>query len=171
MIRRFLLVGLFVIWPFQQGQVMQLALATLFAMVYLLVQSQAQPYRNNFDNSLALGCSFSLSVLLLCCIFYKYISLTELEDMQSRMSLELRNDFDVAASLLTCIFITCTFGALAFTALLLVLQLQYDLRHRVEGFRWQLDGSIVRPPQLAQGQFHAFISVRDAVLSAHIGNH
>jgi uncharacterized membrane protein YjfL (UPF0719 family) len=120
MARRFLLVGLFIVWPFQQGQVMQLSIASLFSIAYLLIQSQAHPYKNHFDNVLALGCSFSLSVLLLCCIFYKYLSLTELEDMQSRMSIELRTDFTVAGALLTYIFIACTFGALGLSVLLLV---------------------------------------------------
>lgn len=159
MARRFLLVGLFIVWPFQQGQVMQLSIASLFSIAYLLIQSQAHPYKNHFDNVLALGCSFSLSVLLLCCIFYKYLSLTELEDMQSRMSIELRTDFTVAGALLTYIFIACTFGALGLSGLLLVLKLHHDLRHRVQGFRWVLDGSVVKPNQLGKGQFHAFLSV------------
>ena len=72
MARRFLLVGLFVVWPFRQGQVMQLGFAALMVVVYLVVQSQAVPYRNPLDNALALSCSFSLCILLICCVFYKY---------------------------------------------------------------------------------------------------
>ena len=63
MARRFLLVGLFVVWPFQQGQVMQLGFAAVMSMWYLMVQSQAAPYRSPADNALALGCSFSLCIL------------------------------------------------------------------------------------------------------------
>ena len=86
MSRRFLLVGLFVVWPFQQGQVMQLGFAAVVAMAYLMVQSQAAPYRSPVDNMLALGCSFSICILLTCCIFYKYVSLTELCAAASRSS-------------------------------------------------------------------------------------
>jgi hypothetical protein len=88
MARRFLLVGLFVVWPFEQGQVTQLGTACLVAIAYLVFQAQALPYRNWLDNSLALGCSFSLCVMFTCCIFYKYLSLTELDDLQARKSIE-----------------------------------------------------------------------------------
>ena len=156
--RRFILIGLFVVWPFHQGQVMQLALASLVAMAYLLMQSQAAPYRNQFDNSLALSCSFSLSTLLLCCIFYKILSLTELEAMQARMSIEQRDDFSIGAAMLTFVFVLCTFGALAFTAVVLTIQLEQDRRHRLHGFRWTLDGHAVVPPLLDDGEFHTFLS-------------
>ena len=36
--RRFLLVGLFVVWPFKQGQIMQVAVANLTAIIYLVFQ-------------------------------------------------------------------------------------------------------------------------------------
>ena len=67
--RRFLLVGLYVVAPYEQGNVMQLALATLTAMIFLVLQSQAVPYRSRLDSTLATGCSFALCVLLTCCIF------------------------------------------------------------------------------------------------------
>ena len=38
MLRRFLLVGVFVVGPAQRGSVMQLAIATLLCLVYLAVQ-------------------------------------------------------------------------------------------------------------------------------------
>jgi hypothetical protein len=47
--RRFLLIGLFVIWPFHQGSVMQLATANLVALVYLVWSLQAMPYVHPFE--------------------------------------------------------------------------------------------------------------------------
>jgi hypothetical protein len=97
MLRRFLLVGLYVVAPFHQGSVMQLATANITALFYLVWSLQVMPYVHTFDNFLALGCSLSLSVLLLTCIFYRYAALTELPDIIARMSIEQRDDFSIRA--------------------------------------------------------------------------
>ena len=76
--RRFLLVGLFVVWPFKQGTIMQVAIANLTALLFLVLQLQVMPYRSLMDDYLALGCSLSLSVMLLCTIFYKAPSASDL---------------------------------------------------------------------------------------------
>ena len=129
--RRFLLVGLFVIWPFHQGSVMQVAVANLTAATYLFIQLQAMPYRNPLDNYVALAASFSLQLMLLCIIFYKYASLTELPDVQDRMSLEQRGDYQIYAVLLTTLFILSVFGAVLFSALLLTVQVARNRRRRM----------------------------------------
>ena len=41
MSRRFLLIGLFVVFPFHQGSVMQVATANLFCIVYLMARATA----------------------------------------------------------------------------------------------------------------------------------
>jgi hypothetical protein len=56
------------------------------------LQFQAMPYRTLSDNYSACACSLSLSTMLLCSIFYKYVSLTELPGIVSRMSLEQQAD-------------------------------------------------------------------------------
>jgi hypothetical protein len=85
--RRFLLVGLYVSLyrPFHQGSVMQVGLATVTAIVYLTIQLQAMPFQNTFENYLALGCSLSLTVMFVTCIFYKIASFTELPDINAKM--------------------------------------------------------------------------------------
>ena len=93
--RRFLLVGLYVVWPYEQGTVMQVAVANVTSIVYLALQLQAKPFRKLFDDYLARACSISLTVMLLCCAFYKNMSLTQLPEIQARMSLEQRADFKV----------------------------------------------------------------------------
>ena len=94
MLRRFLLVGLYVCLaePFHQGGVMQVALANITALLYFTMQLQVMPFKNQIDGYLALGCSLSLSVILLCIIFYKYTVLTELPAIVKRMSVEQRDD-------------------------------------------------------------------------------
>ena len=147
MARRFLLVGLFIVWPFQQGQMMQLGFATLVAMAYLMIQTQAAPYRSPLDNALALGCSFSLCILLICCVFYKWTSLTELEEFQARMSIEQRGDYGLASIALTCFFIVCTFGALVVTTLLLAAGLGREVLRTPRRLLY-LQGSEEVPPPL-----------------------
>jgi len=135
MLRRFLLVGLFVVWPFLQGSIMQVAVANLTSILYLALQLQVMPYRKRVDDHLALGCSLSLSVMFLCTIFYKYASLVQLPDIRDRMSIKQRSDFAIEGLLLTIIFIGCVFGALGFSAVLLILQLKQDLRERQDKAR------------------------------------
>ena len=48
--RRFMLVGLLVVWPFKQGSVMQVAFANLIALLYLVLQLEAMPYRKLLDD-------------------------------------------------------------------------------------------------------------------------
>ena len=57
MLRRFLLVGLYVCRPYHQGSIMQLAVANLTSVLYFAIQLQAMPYKSLSDNYLALGCS------------------------------------------------------------------------------------------------------------------
>ena len=76
MLRRLVLVGILVI--FRQGSIEQLALGTLFALVYSAIQMIAAPYRKLSDNFFASGCSLVLSVLFLLCVFFKYAALTQL---------------------------------------------------------------------------------------------
>ena len=65
MTRQLVLVGIFVVGPFARGSMMQLALATVFCIAYLVLQLQAMPYNRLGDDYLALACSFSLSILFL----------------------------------------------------------------------------------------------------------
>ena len=80
--RRFILVGLFVVGPAKRGSVMQLVLATMFALIYLVFQAQAQPYKKLADDFLAILASFLLTAFLFACLVLKYDALTQLEDIR-----------------------------------------------------------------------------------------
>ena len=85
MLRKFLLVGLFVnIMP---GTMTQIAIATIVCAAYLMVQLQARPYKNPSDNYLAVASSFSLLMVYFCSVIYKYANLTASEELQKKMSI------------------------------------------------------------------------------------
>ena len=53
---------------------------------YLVIQLQVNPYADTGDNFFAASCSFGIIVLFVCCIMFKLATLTELPDLQLRMS-------------------------------------------------------------------------------------
>ena len=64
MLRRFLLVGLFVV--IEPHTMMQLALGTIVSAVFLLVQLQAKPYKDELDDYFANASNFSLLMIFIC---------------------------------------------------------------------------------------------------------
>ena len=69
MLRKFLLVGLFVIvFP---GTITQVVIGTIVSAVFLMVQMQAKPYLKESDDYLAVASSFSLTMLFLISLVYK----------------------------------------------------------------------------------------------------
>ena len=69
MVRRFVLVGLFVI--VEPGTVTQVVGGTLFCAVYLTVQLQLAPYRKISDGFVAAASSFGLLGLFTACLIFK----------------------------------------------------------------------------------------------------
>ena len=113
MMRRFILVGVFVV--VQPGTIEQLAYGAFIALLYLAIQLTAKPFKSLADDFIAAISSLALSMLFLICLLYKYGALTQLEDVQEVMSLELRSDYVVAyVSLSGILLFTClsTFIAL-----------------------------------------------------------
>ena len=86
MLRKFLIVGLFVV--VSPGEITQLAIGTIFCAVYLMIQLQAKPYKNNSDDYLASSASFGLLMVFVCSIVFKYTSLTDTQAIQEKMSIE-----------------------------------------------------------------------------------
>ena len=78
MVKRLILVGFMVLL---QGNVRQIFIATFMAGAFLLFQVQASPFRDKFDDYLASTASFSLLIIFLCAIAFKYDELTSLEEV------------------------------------------------------------------------------------------
>ena len=120
--RRFTLVGLLIVWPYHQGTVMQLGTANVISLLYLVLQLQAMPYKNIYNDHLALLASVAICVIFLASIFYKYTALTKLPQIEERLSIEEQERYSVGSMLLTCTFILCIVGALVVSGLLLMIQ-------------------------------------------------
>ena len=123
MTRRLTLVGLFVIGPYSRGSLMQIVVAALFCIIFLTIQVQAKPYMEIHDDYLALACSFGLTVAFLCCIVYKIDTLTDLEEIRARMSIEQRQDFSLPIVALTAVLFLSVVGALVISGLILIGQI------------------------------------------------
>merc|ERR1712185_831001 len=66
MLRKFLLVGLFV--TIEPGSITQISLATIVCAVFMLVQLQSKPYKNMADDYLASSSSFALLMVFFCSV-------------------------------------------------------------------------------------------------------
>ena len=185
MLRRFLLVGVFVV--IQQGTVVQLAYATLFTLLYLVVEMKVSPYRSASDDFLATTCSAALSMLFMLSILYKYGALTQLEVLQSVMSAELKRSYLVQFPSFSAILLaTCMSGLIALGVITIKLtgeeaakrMLAPTLRYVKGGERVEIPkltmtvhemiqrgglyalplGNATREPMPTAGPFHLFLS-------------
>ena len=83
MLRKFLLVGLFV--TIAPGSITQIALATIVSAIFMLIQLQTKPYKSSSDDFLASSSSFALLMLFFCSVIYKYVELTDTQDVFNKM--------------------------------------------------------------------------------------
>jgi len=161
MLRKFLLVGLFV--TVMPGTIMQISLGTIVCAVYLMVQLQASPYKNRSDDYLAVASSFSLLMVFFCSIIYKYASLTASEDLQAKMSLEQNEDYIVDNTALTAVLFSSVFGSLVFSGILVVVQIILEIKNnaKLRRIKYVSNGKWVELPAAGHGDpqaFHLFLS-------------
>jgi len=157
--RKFLLVGLYV--TVQPGSIMQIAIGTITSATYLMVQLQADPYRNRSDNYLAVASSFGMLMVFFCSTIYKYDALIASEALQQKMSIEQRTDYIVNDVVLSGILSVSVFGALVFAALLLAMQIIIEIKEQVKlrRLKYAANGKWVECKQLSDPQaFHLFLS-------------
>ena len=117
MLRRLLLVGFAVV--VLPGSINQLALALLLALLCLVLQLQAAPFRILSDGYLATGASFFLVLLLASCIVLKTAALTELPGVRERLSPSLASDYSVRGIVLSAALLLSIIGSLLLGTLLL----------------------------------------------------
>ena len=129
MLRRLLLVGVFVV--INPGSVEQLAYATLVSVLYLAIQSIASPFKDVYDDFMAAACSLALVVLFILCGLYKFAALTDLDDVQRVMSLELKLDYLTSyVSLSTILMLACLSAFLVLGSIVTVLAFEDERRRR-----------------------------------------
>ena len=178
MLRRFVLVGLMVL---AQDSIAQLILGALLSAIFMLFQVEAGPYTDKLDDFLAGACSFGLVVMFLCSTAFKYMALTDLPDLQEKMSIEQRDYYtSLSSSTLTTIVVGCLFGTLAFSAVLLSIQLTIEgarlrreaLVSRARRLRFKATNEEVAAPVLSSGSTQTSWTSRSTVTStALLGYH
>ena len=160
MARRLVLVGFLV--PFAPGSLQQLACGLMVAVVYLLLQLQARPYRRLADNYLAMTASFSLVVLLFGALLLRMGDVIE----QALLPPNVRDLFALQPVVITAALLSSVVGSLLVAALVLAQQLAEERTRlvqearaaRTRRLRHRAGGSEVVMPPIGDGDFHLFLS-------------
>jgi len=144
------------------GSVLQIALATICAFTFCVVQQHAKPYVNETDDYLALLCSFSLSCFLFLVLLFKIDVLIEIPDVWSRLSLDLRGKYNIDSSPMAALMFGVVLASSVFAGVLVALHVAADLdsqrRAQLQRLRLQTNNEEVIPPRLPTGEFHIFLS-------------
>ena len=156
--QKLVVIGFFVLEPFQPGSFIQLMLGMTLVLVFTVVQMQVQPYRSKRDNLLATTCSVSLFSFFLGSVLYRFHELTTGFDAVSAQltSSWASKRFTISFELISALLIVSLFGSVFMIVALEFLD--FFAPNRTEVFRWQLDDSQVIPPLLTAEQFHTFLS-------------
>lgn len=133
---------------------MQLVLATLTTVFFLVAQLLAMPYRAAADNFLALGCNTCLSLLFLGSILFQYSSLIDSPNLQLIMGDEQEDIYSMDERAVTILLFLCAVGTLIVCAFILTIQVYVDIKRRqrderaakARRLRHKVDGSEVLLP-------------------------
>ena len=136
------------------------------AFIFLIIQMQARPFREPTDDYMALACGILLTGLFVVSIGFKYGALTQLTDLQERMSLEQKADYLVSHVLLSAIAVVCCVGTFVVLAVILAVQARNEARRTVREaraakarrLRYLNNGREVDPPAIHEKHFHLFLS-------------
>lgn len=162
MFRRFFLVGLLSI--INPGSITQLSIATLFSVLFLVLQLQAKPYILLANDYLALGGSLSLSLLYFCCVLLKVKVLTETEEVLAVLSPKLRQLFDIPVTALSITMLASIFGSLVFCGVLVVAVMRHQnhLRRKLRRLCFVRDNRFVELPPLGEAEFEHLPGIEES---------
>ena len=136
------------------GSVVQLVVAFLFSLVYMLLASVAQPFKEDSDDLFAKASGFCLTALFFFSVILKQSVLTEAVD--NVLSQQLRSRFSFDAGLVTIGMIASIVGALVIASVMAVKQLIEAARVPVMKLQ-----ATKMPPELSLadgGIWHLFLS-------------
>ena len=164
MLRRLLLVGLMLM--VYEGQMLQIMLGTIAAAILLFFQVQAAPYNDIADDYLASGASFSLLILFLCSIGFKFALLTDNADVWGKMSKEQRHIYGIPVVTLSIIVVLSIIASLAMSAVLFLVQLTQEgarmrreaLMKKARRLRQRANHAEVTAPKIDVQGYHVFLS-------------
>jgi len=164
MMRRLVLVGLMVL---AEGKMVELLVATLLSVLFLLMQMRVQPYTSRSDNDLAAVASFALVVIFLCgSAFQVQMWLTGLSDVQAQLSASQRDRFDVNQDVLTALILLAVIGVLVLPCVLLLAQCLDERAKEQREALWVREGRLrykeghfeAQAPDIQDCHFHLFLS-------------
>ena len=164
MLRRFFLVGIFgIVWP---DTIPQLIIATLYSIIYLILQMQVQPYKTPADNFLAAVSSGAILTLFFIASASKAASLLDIEMVFEFLSPTLREVYTIPE--VTVTFITFIAAVLVFVlmAAIVVQQTHADTARRAKetralrARRLQYVKTLADavPPRIKPNEYHLFLS-------------
>jgi len=159
MLRKFLLIGLFV--TVEPGTILQIFIGTVVSGAYFMIQMKAQPYLSQADDLLAQAASWCLLMLFFSCVIYKYDSLTASDDLQDKMSSEQRDNFIVSDLVLTLLLVHSVFTALLFAGGVIIVQMVVEVRNaaKLRRLKYVETGLRVECKPLFDPQaYHLFLS-------------
>ena len=167
MFRRFVLVGVLGLDYWDPGSVIQLTLATLFCIVYLVVQVQTSPFALQSDSFVAVVVSAMLVVFFLMMLIYKYAVLLELANISAALTPH-QDELYRPGTLLITIFmvaaitlVICAAAAVAaYNAYMEYLRLRRaDLALKARRLRYvKTQLSVPAPRTPGDNWFHIFLS-------------
>lgn len=164
MLRRFILVGIFVdVYP---GNVIQIVTATSLSIFFLFMQLTVQPYHNSADGFLAATCSFFLTTCFASAAVLKYNTLVEVQQQDSLLSLEQQADFVHSSSTLALTFLVSTLGSLPVVFGILAYEISAEREKQRQEARGETNSKLryvandreVKLPPITASQFHVFLS-------------
>jgi len=130
MLRKFLLVGLFV--TVEPGTILQIALGTVVSAAYVMIELKAHPFESLTDDALAQAASWCLLMLFFCCVIYKYDELTASDDLQLKMSSEQMETFIVPDWVLGTLLLHSVWSSLLVAGGLVIVQVAADVSHNAQ---------------------------------------
>jgi len=117
--KKLFLVGFAVL--IEPGSVVQLVVAFLFSLVYMLLTAVAQPFKDDSDDYFAKACGFGLTAVFFFSVILKVGVLSEAVD--DVLSEQLRSRFSFNAAIVAVGMIASIVGALALSLIMAVRQL------------------------------------------------
>ena len=112
------------------GKVEQLVIAFLASLVYMLLVPVAQPFKEDGDDFFAKACGFALAALFFFSVILKQTALTEAVD--SFLSAQLRDRFDIEISFVTVGMVASIVGAVVLAAVMAAHQLAKSAREPID---------------------------------------
>ena len=103
------------------GTIVQLIIAFLFSLVFLLLVSVAMPFKDDGDDYFAKACSFALTSVFFFCVILKVDVLTEAVD--DVLSAQLRHAFGYDAAVVTVGMVVSIVGSLLLALMMAAHQL------------------------------------------------